>query len=313
MRIAMIGAGGVGAAYGAAFAAAGYDVAVLARGAHLDAIRANGLAVRRDDETRTVAVRASDDAAALGVADVAILAVKLWSTEEAAQAARPLVGPDTLVVSLQNGVSSVARAAPILGADRVVGGIAQISAVIEAPGLVVHRSPFARIIVGEADGRASPRLERFVEACARSGIEARISDAIETELWGKFVFIASLSAACGLFRADVGTLLADSTLRAFLARLVEEAVAVGRAEGVALPDDQPARTMAFVESLPGYMRASMLDDLERGARLELPWLSGRVVEGGRAVGVPTPSHEIAVRVVGAWLDGGAPAHAASRL
>lgn len=303
MRIAMVGAGGVGAAYGALLAEAGHDVRLLARGAHLAAMRERGLVVIRDRVPRTPPLMASDDAADLGVADVAILAVKLWSTEEAAQAARPLVGPQTLVVTLQNGVESRERTAAVLGPERVVAGVAQISAVVEEPGVVVHRSPFARIIVGEPDGRESARLARFVEACVDAGIEARATPQIDVELWAKFVFIASLSSACGFFRAGVGPILADPQTRSFLERLVTEAVAVGRAEGVPLPDDQAARTLAFTEGLPPTMRASLLDDLERGARLELPWLGGRVVAGGRRVGVPTPAHETAALAMRLHVDG----------
>ncbi|WP_349369906.1 2-dehydropantoate 2-reductase [Salinarimonas sp.] len=303
MRIAIVGAGGVGAAYGALLAEAGHDVRLLARGAHLAAMRERGLTVVRDGVARTPTLTASDVAADLGVADVAILAVKLWGTEEAGEAARELVGPDTLVITLQNGVDSRDRLAPILGADRVVAGIAQISAVIDEPGVVVHRSPFARIIVGEPDGRPSARLDRFVAACIDAGIEARQTPEIDVELWAKFVFIASLSSACGVFRAGVGPILADAETRAFLIRLFEEAVAVGRAEGVALPDDQVARTLAFTEALPPTMRASMLDDLERGARLELPWLGGRVVAGGRRAGVPTPAHETAALALKLHAEG----------
>lgn len=303
MRIAMVGAGGVGAAYGALLAEAGHDVRLLARGAHLAAMRARGLLVVRDGTPRTPPLMASDDAADLGVADVAILAVKLWSTEEAAQAARPLVGPQTLVVTLQNGVDSRARIASVLGPERIVAGVAQISAVVEEPGVVVHRSPFARIIVGEPDGRASARLARFVEACVGAGIEARATPAIDVELWAKFAFIASLSSACGVFRAGVGPILADPDARGFLERLVAEAVAVGRAEGVPLPEDQVARTLAFTAGLPPTMRASLLDDLERGARLELPWLGGRVVAGGRRAGVPTPAHDTAALVLKLHVDG----------
>ncbi len=304
MRIAIVGAGGVGAAYGALLAQSGQDVALLARGAHLDAIRSRGLIVERNGESRSLRLQASADAGELGIADVVIFAVKLWSTEEAGAAARPLVGPDTLVVSLQNGVDSLDRLSPILGRDRVVGGVAQISAVIAEPGRVVHRSPFARIIVGEPEGGSSARVGAFVEACTTAGIEARQSEAISVELWSKFVFIASLSAACGLFRANVGPIRADSETRAFLIRLIEEAVAVGRAEGIAFPEDQAARTVGFVEMLPPGMRASLLDDLERGQRLELPWLTGRVIAGGSAHGVPTPASESVALALKLHIAGG---------
>ena len=191
----------------------------------------------------------------------------------------------------------------MLGPERVLAGVAQISAVIEEPGVVVHRSPFARIIVGEADGSESARLARFVAACVDAGIEARATREIAVELWAKFVFIASLSSACGVFRAGVGPILANPQTHAFLERLVAEAVAVGRAEGVPLPDDQVARTLAFTEGLPPTMRASLLDDLERGARLELPWLGGRIAAGGRRAGVPTPAHETAALAMALHVEG----------
>jgi 2-dehydropantoate 2-reductase len=271
-------------------AQAGHEVALLARGAHLDAIRAKGLVVERAGESRALKLAASDNAADLGPADVVLFAVKLWSTEEAGEACRPLVGPHSMVVVLQNGVDGIARLSPILGSDRIVGGVAQISAVIEKPGHVVHRSPFARLIAGEPAGGQSDRVRNFVEACRAAGIEARASDDISLDLWAKFVMIVGLSGATALLRAPIGPILADSETRAFLVRLVEETVAVGRAEGVGLPADQAERTLSFMTGLPVDMRASMLDDLERASRIEMPWLSGHVVALGERHGIDTPAN-----------------------
>jgi 2-dehydropantoate 2-reductase len=290
MKIAVVGAGGVGASFGALLAQAGHEVALLARGAHLDAIRAKGLVVERAGESRALKLAASDNAADLGPADVVLFAVKLWSTEEAGEACRPLVGPHSMVVVLQNGVDGIARLSPILGSDRIVGGVAQISAVIEKPGHVVHRSPFARLIAGEPAGGQSDRVRNFVEACRAAGIEARASDDISLDLWAKFVMIVGLSGATALLRAPIGPILADSETRAFLVRLVEETVAVGRAEGVGLPADQAERTLSFMTGLPVDMRASMLDDLERASRIEMPWLSGHVVALGERHGIDTPAN-----------------------
>jgi 2-dehydropantoate 2-reductase len=290
MKIAVVGAGGVGASFGALLAQAGHEVALLARGAHLDAIRAKGLVVERAGESRALKLAASDNAADLGPADVVLFAVKLWSTEEAGEACRPLVGPHSMVVVLQNGVDGIARLSPILGSDRIVGGVAQISAVIEKPGHVVHRSPFARLIAGEPAGGQSDRVRNFVEACRAAGIEARASDDISLDLWAKFVMIVGLSGATALLRAPIGPILADSETRAFLVRLVEETVAVGRAEGVGLPADQAERTLSFMTGLPVDMRASMLDDLERASRIEMPWLSGLVVALGERHGIDTPAN-----------------------
>ena len=290
MRIAVVGAGGVGASVGAMLAQAGHELALLARGAHLDAIEANGLIVERAGERRTLKLAASDDAAELGVADVVLFTVKLWSTEEAGAAARPLVGPDTMVLVLQNGVDGIERLSPILGSDRIVGGVAQISAVIEKPGHVVHRSPFARLIAGEPAGGTSERVRNFVEAARAAGIESRASEDISLDLWTKFVFIVGLSGATGLLRSPIAPILADAETKAFLGRLVEECVAVGRAEGVSLAADQVDQAMAFMAGLPPTMRASMLDDLERGGRIEMPWLSGHVVALGERHGIDTPAN-----------------------
>jgi 2-dehydropantoate 2-reductase len=290
MKIAVVGAGGVGASFGAMLAEAGHEVALLARGSHLEAIRANGLTVERAGAQRTLELAASDKASDLGIADVVLFAVKLWSTEEAGEAARPLVGPDTMVLVLQNGVDGIARLSPILGPDRVVGGVAQISAVIAKPGHVVHRSPFARVIAGEPAGGMSERVGRFIEACNAAGLEARASENIQVDLWTKFVFIVGLSGATALMRSPVGPIREDEETRAFLLRLFEETTAVGRAEGIDLPADHGVRALSFVADLPANMRASMLDDLERGGRIEMPWLSGHVVALGERHGIDTPAN-----------------------
>ncbi len=292
MKIAVVGAGGVGASFGAMLAEAGHEVALLARGPHLDAIQARGLTVERAGERRTLKLAASDDAGELGIADVVLFTVKLWSTEEAGAAARPLVGPDTMVLVLQNGVDGIERLSPILGADRIVGGVAQISAVIDRPGHVVHRSPFARLIAGEPGGGASERVTGFVEASRAAGIEARASNDISLDLWTKFVFIVGLSGATALLRSPIAPILADAETKAFLTRLVEECVAVGRAEGIGFAADQADQAMAFMAGLPPTMRASMLDDLERGGRIEMPWLSGHVAALGERHGIDTPANRM---------------------
>jgi 2-dehydropantoate 2-reductase len=306
MKIGVVGAGGVGASFGAMLSQAGHEVALLARGAHLDAIRAGGLVVERAGERRALKLAASENAADLGTADVVLFAVKLWSTEEAGAAARPLVGPDSMVVVVQNGVDGMERLSPILGRDRIVGGVAQISAVIEKPGHVVHRSPFARLVAGEPTGALSGRVTAFVEAARAAGLEARASDDINLDLWTKFAFIVGLSGATGLLRAPIGPILADAETKAFVLRLVEECVAVGRAENVRLPSDQVAQTLAFMAGLPPAMRASMLDDLERGGRIEMPWLAGHVVALGARHGVATPANATVHLALKLHVDGRPP-------
>jgi 2-dehydropantoate 2-reductase len=292
MKIGIVGAGGVGAGFGAFLAQHGHEVVAMARGSHLEAIRRDGLTVSRAGERHVLRITASDKADDLGSVDLVLFAVKLWDTAEAGRQAKRLLGPETPVLVLQNGVDALDVLEPILGRERLIGGVAQISAVIEAPGVVAHRSPFARIIAGELSGENTQRLQDLVGVLSAAGIEARGSGEIIVELWNKFVFIVGLSGATGLFRSSIGPIRDDPETRRFLEDLVAEATAVGRALGVSLPADQAERTMSFVAGLPEAMRASMLEDLLAGRRLELPWLSGYVVRKGREHGVPTPANEM---------------------
>jgi 2-dehydropantoate 2-reductase len=303
MRIAVVGAGAIGACFGALLAEAGSEVSLVARGRHLDAIRVNGLTVRRGSESRTLLLPASDIPTDLGPMDVVLFCVKLWSVEEAGEATRSLVGPYTMVVPLQNGIDALERLSEIVSPEHLVGGIAQISAVLESPGVVEHRSPFARMIVGELDGSVSERVRSFVEACTSAGIEARASEAIRVELWQKFVFIVGLSGATAFFRASIGAVRTDAETSSFLAQLVQEAVAVGWAEGIALPKDQVERAMETIGRLPEATHGSMRDDLERGSRLELPWLCGRVADLGRKHGVQTPANDMVVLALKLYSGG----------
>jgi 2-dehydropantoate 2-reductase len=290
MRIALVGAGGVGAGFGGYLAEAGHELVALARGRHLEAIQAGGLIVRRPDGESRVPVRASDNVGELGTVDLVIFAVKLWDTEAAARQMLPMLGEATMVLVLQNGVDALDLLAPAVGKERLIGGVAQISAVIEAPGVVAHRSPFARIIAGEPGASGSDRLTRLVEMMTQAGIDAQASTQIQVDLWAKFVFIVGLSGTTALFRAPIGPIRKHDRTAAFLRALVEEAVAVAHAEGVPLPANQVEQTMAVLSELPEGMKASMFEDLLAGNRLELPWLSGRVVRSGRTHGIPTPAN-----------------------
>jgi len=280
-----------------------WERGVSRRARHLDAIRVNGLTVRRGSESRTLLLPASDIPTDLGPMDVVLFCVKLWSVEEAGEATRSLVGPYTMVVPLQNGIDALERLSEIVSPEHLVGGIAQISAVLESPGVVEHRSPFARMIVGELDGSVSERVRSFVEACTSAGIEARASEAIRVELWQKFVFIVGLSGATAFFRASIGAVRTDAETSSFLAQLVQEAVAVGWAEGIALPKDQVERAMETIGRLPEATHGSMRDDLERGSRLELPWLCGRVADLGRKHGVQTPANDMVVLALKLYSGG----------
>jgi 2-dehydropantoate 2-reductase len=291
MRIAVMAAGAVGGYFGARLAAAGHDVAFIARGAHLDAIRNNGLRVESTlGNLHLKDAKVTADPKEVGPADIVLFAVKLWDTEIAAEAARPLVGPDTRVIALQNGVDSVERIAPILGSDSVVGGSAYIASTISAPGVISHTSPFAKMICGRTDGASDARLSAFTAAAQQAGIDIVLSAAINRERWQKFTFLVGLSGATGTMRMPLGPILADADTRAFFRSLMQEVVAVGRAEGVTLPQDFVEERMTFAGTTPPGFKASLLHDLERGNRIELDWLAGKVVELGRKNGVPTPAN-----------------------
>ena len=298
MRIAAMAAGAVGGYFGGRLAAAGHDVFLIARGAQIAALSADGLRIQSTlGDLHLPKVNATSDPAEVGPVDVVLFAVKLWDTEAAAEMARPLVGPSTRVITLQNGVDSVERVAPILGADKVVGGIAYIASVTSAPGVVTHTSQFAQMRCGRIDGADDSRLAAFARAAQAAGIDIALSDSINVDRWKKFVFLVGLSAATGATRNPLGPILADPDTRAFFHQLMQEVVAVGRANGVALPADFADDRMRFAEAAPPGFKASLLHDLERGNRIELDWLSGKVVEFGRALGVPTPANEAAYAVL----------------
>jgi 2-dehydropantoate 2-reductase len=304
MRIVIMGAGGLGGYFGARLAAAGNDVAFVARGAHLAAIRQDGLRVtsaRGDLHLRDVV--ATDDPATLAPADVVIIGVKLWDTEAAAEAVKPLVRPGTAVVSFQNGVNKDEVLTRILGREAVIGGVSQIGVVIASPGVIAHTGTMAKLIFGELDNRRTPRVEALLAACTAAGVEAEIADDINLAIWQKFAFLVGMSAVTTTMRSTIGPIRSNPQTRAFLQDVVAEAVAVGRALGVPLAADYAEQRMAFIGNLPPQMTASMQGDLARGNRLEVPWLSGAVVELGKKVGVPTPLNRAVFDILALYVDG----------
>lgn len=304
MKIAIMGAGGIGAYFGARLQADRHKVAFVARGAHLEAMRRDGLKVRSPVGDLDLArVAASDDPSAFGVVDIVLFCVKLWDVEAAAEAIRPMLAPETAVVPLQNGVSVCDTLEGVLGAQAVMGGVAKISATIEAPGMIRHNGQFARLIFGERDGRRSARAEALHAACRDAGIEAHVSDSIELEIWKKFVFLAPLAGAQCFYRAPMGAVMEDPEKRACLAALMAETAAVGRAKGIALRDDEAERTLAAAAALPAHTKPSMLVDLERGRRLELPWLNGEVVRLGEMLGVETPQNAAVTEALMPYAEG----------
>jgi len=301
-----MGAGGLGGYFGARLAAAGNDVAFVARGAHLAAIRQDGLRVtsaKGDLHLRDVV--ATDAPDSLPPADVVMVAVKLWDTEAAAEAIKPLVRPGTAVVSFQNGVSKDDVLRRVLGSDAVIGGVGQIGVVIGSPGVIAHTGTMAKLIFGEFDNRRSPRVEALLAACVSAGIDAEIAADINLAIWEKFAFLVPMSACTASMRSTIGPIRTNPQAFGFLLDVMKEAVAVGRALGVALPGNFAEQRQAFIEALPSQMTASMAGDLARGNRLELPWLSGAIVELGEKAGVPTPLNRAVRDILALYVNGAA--------
>jgi len=303
MKIAVMGAGGVGGYVGARLQAAGEDVAYIARGAHLAALRKNGLQLESaEGSVHLPQVIASDDPHDIGVVDIVLFAVKLWDVEAAARELAPLLAPHTRVITLQNGIDAVEMVARHVPRTQVVGGSIYVSAVIARPGVISSVGTFHRIVVDAAGG--DRRIAEFCAACDRAaGIDCIASDAIERALWEKFVALSSISGATSLMRTTVGPIVGNAESCEFLRQLVAEGVAVAKAKGGALPDGYFDATMAKFAGLPPMFRASMAEDLERGKPLELEWLSGRMHGLGLQYGVPTPAHSAVYRALVLYVDG----------
>ena len=292
MRMAVMAAGAVGGYFGARMAAAGHDVAFIARGAHRDAIRRDGLKIESAlGDLHLKDVNVADDPKQVGPVDVALFAVKLWDTESAAAQARPLVGARTRVITLQNGVDSVERLAPILGDEATIGGATYVVTNIARPGVIRHTGTVARIRCGRLDGRSDDVLAACVNEMKSAGIDITLADHMLVDIWKKFVMLSGTSGITASTRQPLGVIRDDEDMRAFFFKLMDETMAVGRAAGVALPADYAAELERAVTGFPPNMKASMANDLDAGNRLELDWLAGKVVALGRKLGVATPAQE----------------------
>jgi 2-dehydropantoate 2-reductase len=299
MRIAILGAGGVGGYFGGALARAGHTVSMLARGAHLDALRERGLEVRTPEGSFTVAVAATDDPAKLGPLDLAVVAVKGYSLPEIAPAVRLAAESGALILPLLNGVEAADRlVASGVPDGQVLGGLTEISAARVAPGVVQRFSTFQRVVVGERSGGISERAERIAAAFREAGADAQASADITADLWRKLAFISSMAAACGLAGSTVGEIRDRPLGHLLIERAVREVLTVGRALGVKLTADDEVKVLGFVDSLAPGLKPSFLLDLESGGRTEIDDLSGAVSRLGRKVGVETPMHDVAVAVLG---------------
>lgn len=304
MKIVVMGSGGVGGYFGVRLAANGADVTFIARGEHLAALRRDGLKVLSANGDLTVKpVKATDDPASVGHADLVMIAVKLWSTDDAARTIAPMMGPNSAVVSWQNGVVAEDILIKHYGKERVIGGVSNIAALIEAPGVIRHNGTMARLIFAELNGKPSKRIDAFAALCKQANIDHVVSDDINRAIWQKFIFLASFSGMTCATRLSIGPIRTDPETRAMLKAALGEVVAIGRAKGVSLPDDQLEQSLTWADNLPPTMVASMLGDLNRGNRLELPWLSGNVVKLGEELGVATPVHKFIFTALKLHADG----------
>ena len=299
-----MGSGGVGGYFGAKLQKGGADVHFIARGAHLAAMRDNGLTVESaHDPIRLPKVSATDDPRTIGPVDIVLFAVKLWDTESAARSLEPIVGPHTGIISLQNGVQKDDVLRQIFGAGAVMGGAAYMATTIGRPGVIVQTGHMQRLVFGEYDGKRSQRAEALLAAARSGGINAEIADDIRRALWEKYVFLVALSGATTSMRVPLGPIRKNPRTRQFALDLMHEAVAVARAQGVALPEDFVAQRIPFFEGLPDTMTSSMHHDLQRGQRLEVQWLSGGIADMGAKLGVPTPANRAVYDILVLHADG----------
>ncbi len=296
MRIAIMGSGGIGGYVGAKLAQASEDVTFIARGSHLAAMQAQGLRVESPlGEIELPQVSATDKPADVGFVDVVIFAVKLYDSETAAAELVPLVGPATKVVTLQNGIDSVATLAKYLPRPQIVPGATYLSASIKLPGVILHAHGNSKTILG---GLNDPVVEALGKASARVvGLDIQIVDDIDHVLWAKFITVSAFSGATSLMRCGIGPIFADPESCIFLEQLRDEGMAVAAAAGHKMDEGYQERTTSLWKSFPAETKSSMAIDLGRGKPIEIEWLSGRVHTLGKELGVVTPAHTAVYRAL----------------
>jgi 2-dehydropantoate 2-reductase len=303
MRIGIMGSGGLGGYFGARLAKGGTEVVFIARGAHLAAMKENGLSLEGPDPIHLPQVTATSDPAEAGVCDVVLFGVKLWDTDEALQLIRPMVGPKTTIISFQNGVLKDDYLRAAYDPSQIMGGVSYVATTIDRPGVIRQTGPMQRLIFGEFDGTRSTRGEALLAACLTGGINAELSTDIRREIWQKYVFLCGLSGTTTTIRSPIGPIRENPQTRAFLLDVMREVVAVGRAHGVGLDEDYAEQRLQFADGVAYDMTSSMHHDLERGNRLEVRWLAGGVVALGQKVGVPTPLNRAIADILALHAEG----------
>ncbi len=304
MKIAVMGAGAIGGYFGGRLAQAGFDVSFIARGAHLDVIRKNGLKVLSPLGDFTIhPATVTDDPAEIGPVDVILFMVKNYDTLQAAEQIRPLVGPDTAIIPFQNGVEARAMLSNVLGARHVLGGVAFIPASIQEPGVIKHNAELAKLVFGEFDKQITPRAVAFLDALEKAGVTGEIPADISMVLWSKLMFLTSMSAINCITQQPVGLVQSDGETIALYMDAMREVAAVATAHGVSLGEEEIANNMALAKSFPPNNKTSMFQDLEAGRSLEIDYLSGAVVRLGREKGIETPIHRTAWVAIKPWING----------
>jgi 2-dehydropantoate 2-reductase len=300
MKIAVIGAGGVGGYFGGRLALSGNDVTLIARGHHLDAIRERGLRVRSFHGDFTVPVAATDAPDQVGPCDAVLFCVKSYDTETAAAQLHPLLDEQTAVISLQNGIDNEEKIAALIGANHVVGGAAFIFSSIVEPGVVVHTGGPAKIVFGELDGVRSPRVERLLMVCREAGIDADIPADIRVVLWTKFAFICATAGLTSAVRLPLGDIRTCPESWELFRRILAEVIALARAEGVPLGEHVIDQQLAFAERLEPGSYSSLHHDLITGKRMELEALHGTVVRRAAECEISTPVSEVIYGMLRPW-------------
>ena len=289
MKIGIIGAGGVGGYFGAKLAKSGQDVVFIQRGSHLKAMQANGLRVESKlGDVELPDVRATDDPSTVGAMDIVLVTVKSGQTEEAARLTQPMIGPQTGVITLQNGVENEERLLKVLGKKHILGGVAYILSLIKSPGCIQQTGPMARLEFGELDGNPSDRAVAFLDACKQASIDAILSDQIEGNIWKKFVFLCPHNGMTSLTRSSIGAIREDADCRVLLQGAVQEVLDLAKAKEIRICLSDPEEVMKMYDSMPYEMTSSMHYDVVNGKPLELDWLNGAVIRLSREVGLSTP-------------------------
>lgn len=291
MRIVVIGTGGVGGYFGARLTEAGENVTFVARGAHLEAIKSRGLTVYSAlGDMHLKDVQCTENTRDIGHADIVMIAVKLWATDEAIQTAKPLLGKNTGIISFQNGILAEESLIAAYSSQHAMGGVANIAALIEEPGVIRHNGNMASLAFGELSNTQSERAQLLLTACSRANIKAEIPDDINRAIWEKYIRLVTMSAMTTLCRMPIGPIRDEVHTRNLLSQILVEIIDVGKAKGLKFSDNVLQEQLDIIDGYPPSMVASMCGDLRRGYPLEVPWFSGTIVRLGKELNIPTPAN-----------------------